>query len=129
MEVDAGAAATIISEETFKKISQGNSAQKKLEMKPTQVKLRTYTGESVNNKIMETVDVDVFYEGQEKKLLTLFVEGSGPNLLGRDWLKDVKLDWRTLFKMEADGNRAESKLKTLITQYSDVFEEGLGTFT
>ena len=57
------------------------------------------------------------------------MEGSGPNLLGRDWLKDVKLNWRKLFKMEADGNQAESKLRTLITQYSEVFEEGLGTFT
>ena len=110
MEVDTGAAATIISEETFKKLT----AQKKLEMKPTQVKLRTYNGESV--KILGTVDVVVFYEGQKKQLSTLVVEGSGPNLLGRDWLKDVKLDWRKLFKMEADGNHAEPKLKTLISQ-------------
>ena len=114
MEVDAGTAATIISKETFKKLSRGNSAQKKLEMKPTQVKLRTYIGESV--KILGTVDVVVFYEGQEKQLSTLVVEGSSPNLLGRDWLKDVKLDWRKLSKMEADGNQAEPKLKTLISQ-------------
>ena len=66
MEVDTRAAATIISEETFKKISQGNSALKKLEMKPSHVKLRTYTGESVT--VLGTVDVVVFYEGQEKKL-------------------------------------------------------------
>ena len=32
MEVDTGAAATIINKETFKKISRGNSAQKKLEL-------------------------------------------------------------------------------------------------
>ena len=114
MEVDTEAAATIISEETFKKISRGNSAQNKLEMKPTQVKLRTYTGESV--KILGTVEVVVFYEGQEKELSTLIGEGSGPTLLGRDWLKDVKLDWRKLFKMEAYGNQAEPRLKSLITQ-------------
>lgn len=35
MEVDTGAAITIISEETFKKISRANSAQKKIEMKVT----------------------------------------------------------------------------------------------
>ena len=127
MGVDTGEAATIISEETFKKISQGNSAQRKLEKKPTQVKLRTYTGESV--KVLGTVDVVVLYEGQQKELSTLIVEGSGPNLLGRNWLKDVKLNWRKLFKMGTDGNRAKFKLKTLIAQYSEVFEQGLGTFT
>ena len=31
--------------------------------------------------------------------------------------------------METDGNQTESKLYILITQYSQVFEEGLGTFT
>lgn len=96
-------------------------------MKRTQLKLRTYTGESV--KIMGTVDVVVFYEVQEKELSTLVVEGSGPNLLRRDCLKDLKLDCRKLFKMEADGHQAEPKLKTLSTQYSKVFEEGLETFT
>ena len=50
-------------------------------------------------------------------------------MLGRDWLKDVELDWRKSFKMEADGNQAEPRLKTFITQYSEVFEEVLGTFT
>ena len=55
MEVDTGAAATIISEETL--------AQKKLEMKPTQEKLRTYTGDLV--KVQGIVDIVVLYEGQE----------------------------------------------------------------
>ena len=41
MEVDTGAAATITGKETFKEINQGNSAKKKLEMKPAHVKLRT----------------------------------------------------------------------------------------
>ena len=56
-------------------------------------------------------------------------EGSGPTLLGRDWLKDVKLNWWKLFKTDAYGDKVKSKLKILIPQYSEVFEEGLGTFT
>ena len=127
MEVDTGAAATIISEETFKEINQGNSAKKKLEMKPAHVKLRTYTGELV--KVLGTVDVVVKYEGQENELSTLVVEGSGPSLLGRDWLKEVKLDWKKLLKMNMDQKQVESRLEKLINQYSEVFEEVLGTFT
>ena len=30
--------------------------------------------------------------------------------------------------MKADGNQADSKIKAMITQYSEVFEEDLGTF-
>ena len=127
MEVDTGAAATIISEETFKEINQGNSAKKKLEIKPANVKLRTYTSELV--KVLGTVDVVVKYEGQENELSTLVVEGSGPSLLGRDWLKEVKLDWKKSFKMNMDEKQVESRLEELINQYSEVFEEGLGTFT
>ena len=119
MEVDTGAAATVISEETFKEINQGNSAKKKLEMKPAHVKLRTYTG------VLGTVDVVVKYEEQENELSTLVVEGSGPSLLGRDWLKEVKLDWKKSFKMNMDEKQVESRLEELINQYSEVFEEGL----
>ena len=96
-------------------------------MRPAHVKLRTYFGELV--KVLGTVDVVVKYEEQENELSTLVVEGSGPSLLGRDWLKLVKLDWKKLFKMSMDEKQVESRLEKLINPYSEVFEEGLGTFT
>ena len=126
MEVDTGAAATIISKETFKEINQGHSAKKKLEMKPAHVKLPTYTGELI--KVLRTIDVVLKYEGQKNELSTLVVEGSGLSLLERDWLKEVKLDWKRLFKMNMDEKLVESRLEKLINQCSEVFEEGLGTF-
>ena len=43
------------------------------------------------------------------------MEGCGPNLLGRDWLRVLTLN-------------QESPLGGLIDKYSEVFEEGLGTF-
>ena len=109
MEVDTGAAATIISEETFKEINKRSSAKKKLEMKPAHVKLRTYTGELV--KVLGTVYGVVKYEGQENELSTLVVQGSGPSLFGRDGLKEVKLDWKKLFKMNMDEKHVESRLE------------------
>ena len=127
MEVDTAAAPTIISKETFKEINQGHSAKKKLEMKPTHVKLRTYTSELI--KVLGTVDVVLKYEGQKNELSTLVVEGSGPSLFGRDWLKEVKLHCKKLFKMNMDEKLVESRLEKLINQCSEVFEEGLGTFT
>ena len=62
------------------------------------------------------------------------MEGSGPNLIGKDWLNKVKLDWKKLFKIQADrkknqGKVVEVKLEKLISHYSEVFKDGLGAFT
>ena len=59
MEIDYGAAATIISEDTFKEIGQA-----KLEVKAATVKLRIYTGEPV--KVLGTVNIMVNYEQQKE---------------------------------------------------------------
>ena len=127
MEVDTGTAATISNKETYKRIIDGNSAKSRPQMGTAKVKLRTYTGELV--KVSGTVNVVVKYEKQGVELQTLVVEGSGPNLLGRDWLRVLRLNWKELFKIQVDGNNQESLLGRLIQQYSEVFQEGLGTFT
>ena len=56
------------------------------------------------------------------------MEGSGTNLLGRDWLRVLTLNWKELFKIQADKGNQESPIGGLIDKYSEVFEEGLGTF-
>ena len=37
--------------------------------------------------------VKVEYNGQTGQFPLVIVEGSGPTLLGRDWLSQIKLDW------------------------------------
>ena len=85
MEVDTGASATIINEETYKRISEGHQVKNRLQLETAKVKLRTYTDELV--KVIGTLRVIMRYEQQEEKLQTLVVEGCGPSLLGRDWLR------------------------------------------
>ena len=80
MEVDTGAAAKIINEETYKRIIEGNLVKNRQQLEAAKVRLRTYTGELV--KVIGTLNVIVEYEKQEVELQTLVVEGSGPNLLG-----------------------------------------------
>ena len=48
-------------------------------------------------------------------------EGSGPSLLGRDWLSALRLDWKVIFSVEATLS-----LQQILDKYSDVFKEGLG---
>ena len=57
-------------------------------------------------------------------------EGSPPNLIARNWWNKVKLDWKKLFKIHADrkknqDNVVEAKLEKLVSQYSEVFKDGL----
>ena len=66
MEEDTGAAATIINEETYKRIIEGNLDMVRPQMVTSIVKVRTYTGELV--KIIGTLNIIVKYEKQEVKL-------------------------------------------------------------
>ena len=59
--------------------------------------LSTYRGEKI--LVLGTVMVPVKYESQQKKLNALIVKGGGPNLLGRDWLEEIRLDWETIFQI------------------------------
>ena len=67
--------------------------------------------------------VEVKYGTQSKHLTLRVVEGSGPSLLGRDWLREVKLDWRSIGMVSI--NWEKSQVHTLLSKYSSVFEEGL----
>ena len=118
MKVDTSTAATIINEETYKRINEGNQVKNRPQLETAKVKLQTYAGELV--KVIGTLNVIVKYEKQEVELQTLVVEGCGPNLLERDWKK--------LFKMQIAKSNQESPFGELIHKYSEVFEEGLGTF-
>ena len=62
-EVDTGAAATVINEEIYKRIIDGNSAKNRPQMRTAKVKLQTYTGELV--KVLGTVNVVVITRGKK----------------------------------------------------------------
>ena len=63
------------------------------------------------------------YEGQQAQLPLVVVKGNGPTLLGRNWLKAIRLNWQSIHYTVDAG------LTSLLDQYSEVFEDGTGTFT
>ena len=69
------------------------------------------------------IDVKVKYSEQEADLTLTIVEGDGPTLMGRDWLRYIKLDWAALNHVTQE-NRSE--LKALVASHSALFSEGLG---
>ena len=42
--------------------------------------------------VLGQCQVNVKVNGQKKQLVLTIVEGDGPSLLGRDWLKHLQLD-------------------------------------
>ena len=117
MEVDTGAGVSIISEKTYKNTWKESQAPP---IKPAKIRLRTYTGEEV--VAVGRLHVKVKY-GQEQKNLSLVVtQGKGPSLLGRDWLTCMRLNWRSLFKVQK-----RNSLKEILERHKTVFQNELGT--
>ena len=54
------------------------------------------------------------------------VKGSGPTLLGHDWLRDIRLDWASIKTLTTYNSQLT--LHQLLLKHSEVFQPGLGTF-
>ena len=116
MEIDKGAAVSIISDTT----RTGLPHLLKLPLQPTEVKLRTYTGESI--PVLGELVVNVTCQGPSCTLSLLVVKQDGPSLIGRNWLTQIQLDWKTIFTISG-----EQQLDVLLHQHKSVFEDKLGT--
>ena len=117
MEVDTGATASLISEQTYKSLWP---AEKAPALQPSEVKLRTYTGEEL--KVLGAIDVDL--GTQQHNLSLLVVQVSGPSLLGRDWMVPIRLDWHSLNK-----EQPACSVQTLLSRHDTVLRDELGRVT
>ena len=115
-ELDTGAAVTVMSEQKFRQLFPGQPLEQ------PSVVLKTYTGETLN--IVGECTVEVSYADQGSKTLILaVVAGSGPSLLGRNWLQHFVLEWPQIKSVIL----ATDTLRQLLHDYSEVFQDGLGT--
>lgn len=116
MELDTGAAMTIMSETQYKELFLG------VELRESKVLLKTYSGERLSVKGESAVRVQ--HIGQSQELVLTIVAGQGPSLLGRDWLKPLRLDWK---EVQALSKHEEGSLEYLLDKYTEIFSEELGT--
>jgi predicted aspartyl protease len=116
MEIDTGASFSVINEKTFQEISRG---KKNLELKQTEISLvRTFTGEKISPKGITEVVVE--YNNQVRQLPVLVLNGSGPNLIGRNWLEKICLNWTSIKRL------ARPNLEEVLNKYDDLFTDELG---
>ena len=93
-EIDSGVTKTIIREVTYDAIRDTVDPMK------SNSALSTYTGEKI--PVLGKVTLNMGYGTQDYKLSALVLKGAGPNLMGRDWLRVIKINWKTIFKVKED---------------------------
>ena len=94
-------------------------------LQETGTKLKSYTGDAINVK--GTIDVDDAYQNEKAKLPLIVFAGSGPSLLGRNWICQFHLDWSQLHHIGTEPH--EPELKNVIDRHHNLFKSELGQVT
>ena len=119
MEIDTGAAVTLISQATQKALFPQAELQK------STVTLRTYTTEPLG--VVGQMEVKVRHRGYEGTHTLYVVKGKGPSLLGRNWLSHIQLDWAKIKRAHAQD--VQSAVGLLLDKYQEVFKDTPGVIT
>ncbi|XP_045116421.1 uncharacterized protein K02A2.6-like [Portunus trituberculatus] len=116
MEVDTGASCSVMGETLFRELCGQH-----FPLGVSDRVFRTYTGEKI--KVLGVADVDVACQGKvTRKLPLVIVRGHGKGLIGRNWLKETKMNWTALLCGETLQITEKGE------DYSNVFNEELGCF-
>ncbi len=116
MELDTGASKTIMCETTYNSQYGPDS----LPLQPPGCVLNTYTHDKI--PLLGSCGVCVQYQDQQENLPLVIVKGDGANLLGRDWLNFLNLDWSQIFRV----NNVVSVRSRLEERHPALFADGLG---
>ena len=115
MLVDTGSGVSIINEATYRGLW---SLLPKLQA--ADINLTSYTGQSI--PVLGQIEIVTEYKQQSAYVPIVIVSGDRQNLLGRNLLSQLKLDWSEIMLVRnLDPIHAE-----LLAEVPDVFAEGLG---
>ena len=129
MDLDTGASISLINHKMWKETLAS------IPLKESKVLLRAYTGHQL--PVMGQTMVSVEVDGQIKNLPLVVTKGSGPPLLGRNWLSEISLNSGRLRDhflqqisagacQKSHGVSPPTPLKLLLKEFSDRFQKGLG---
>ncbi|XP_064651674.1 uncharacterized protein K02A2.6-like [Lineus longissimus] len=115
--VDTAAAVSVILHEMYR--SQFASVP----IQESEMRLKSYSGNPI--PVVGEICVPVVYKGQKAELPQVVAKGEKEALLGRHWLRVIKLDWKHIFGVFSDDPEVEK----LIQRYPSVFSGKTGTIT
>ena len=112
MELDTGAAVSLMSEKTYRKMFPVMPLQE------SRTVLKTYSGEPL--RVIGQRECRIKIAGQSAKLPLIIVAGDGPSLLGRNWLWVIRLDWMKINPVR------QCQVSEVLQRYETLFQPGLG---
>ena len=118
MEIDTGAAVSILPSSQYKKHFSS------LPLSPCTLSLSTYSGERL--RADGVLKVDVAINNQRSTVDLYVVDTPGPALFGRAWLEVFTLDWQGIRSVIAQTPTMKSALEDLRKRYKEVFGDQLG---
>ena len=107
MEYYTGASLSTISQDTYAQVSKSSCIGN---LEKTEVKLKNNMGESI--PVLGKIRMHVKHEDQEEVLPVLVVKGTGPNLMGRDWLNKIKVNFCEVYSL-TNKHPLEKLLKSI----------------
>ena len=123
MELDTGSALTIVNEQDYQR------HWPHLPLKRANLTLRTYTGQKVYPKGKIRVTVTYRKKSYPDMYVYVLPKGGAP-LLGREWMRKLQLDWRSIQALtpgETEGTTSSpTRLADILAESADVFQDGLG---
>ena len=117
-EIDTGAGRTLLCEHDYYRVHSNGDAHVTLE-RGNVPRLRSYSGNIIDT--VGCIEINVKHNTSQHKMAAIVVKSRGPNLLGRDWLATLKLDWSTVARVEVPVN------SNMFDNYSELFKPELGT--
>uniref|UniRef100_A0AAV2KXD0 ribonuclease H n=1 Tax=Knipowitschia caucasica TaxID=637954 RepID=A0AAV2KXD0_KNICA len=92
--------------------------------KGSSVALKGYSGETI--PVKGQFIAKVTYGNQTADLPLIVVAGGGPSLCGREWLDQIRLNWKMIKKVTESTTKPKS-IQDVLDKYADVFKDELGT--
>ena len=112
-EIDTAASYTVIGENTYKeKLSF-------CKLCSCSKVLKTYNDQTID--VLGEITCSVKYGDQCKDLNIIVCKGNKASLMGRNWLKCIKLNWAQIFSVKND-----TKLDSILSKFGEVFSDTPG---
>lgn len=122
MEVDTGCSTTLIPDFVY------DTKFKHVMLQPSSKQFYSFTGEKVACKGRMCAEVQ--YGGWKGNLWLYVVSGARSILLGRDWMRELPLEWSSVLHTGGIGKVSGGEGPTLddvLANHTELFQPGLGT--